>query len=96
MCSYNRIKGIYASENNQVIIFAGLSSSSVTEGLEPHFPCLKFFFITGITNPSGKLSETWTCSFEDCISTAYFPGDCKTVQYRKSIFTGYRYFDTVS
>lgn len=55
-----------------------------------------FNIITGLTNPSGKLSETWPCSLDDCLSSNYFPGDCKTVQYRESIYTGYRYFDTVS
>lgn len=135
-------------KNDQVIVFAGLPSTSETEGLDrtnlsmpenqnvfiqkvlelspdavivlsggspfqmPWISRAKavllsylggeglgqavFNIISGRTNPSGKLSETWPCNLNDCLSTPYFPGDCKTVQYRESIFTGYRYFDTVS
>lgn len=137
-----------ARENDQVIIFAGLPSTSETEGLDrttlsmpenqnnfiekilevkpdavivlmggspfilPWIDKAKavllsylggeglgqalYNIITGLKNPSGKLSETWPSSLDDCLSSNYFPGDCKTVQYRESIFTGYRYFDTVS
>ena len=50
----------------------------------------------GITNPSGKLAETFPIKLEDDSSHHYFPGGPKFVEYRESIFVGYRFFDTVS
>ena len=50
----------------------------------------------GKENPSGKLAETWPIKLEDCSSNKYFPGEVKAVQYRESIYVGYRYFDTVN
>jgi beta-glucosidase len=43
--------------------------------------------------PSGKLAETWPERLADAPSTANFPGEPKAVQYRESIFVGYRYYD---
>lgn len=48
----------------------------------------------GIVNPSGKLAETFPESLDDCISNKYFPMGPRTVEYRESIYVGYRYFDT--
>jgi beta-glucosidase len=50
--------------------------------------------LLGIENPSGKLSETWPLHLEDNPSYPYFPGYPKSVEYRESIFVGYRYYDT--
>jgi len=49
----------------------------------------------GEENPSGKLAETFPLSLQDTPCFAYFPGGPKTVEYRESIYVGYRYFDTV-
>lgn len=49
----------------------------------------------GKENPSGKLAETWPVSLESCSSYKYFPGDLKSVEYRESIYIGYRYYDAV-
>jgi beta-glucosidase len=49
--------------------------------------------LTGKHNPSGKLAETWPLSLEDTPSHHYFGGR-KSVEYRESIFVGYRYYDT--
>jgi beta-glucosidase len=49
----------------------------------------------GIVNPSGKLAETFPLKLEDTPSHAYFPGGPKTVEYRESVYVGYRYFETV-
>jgi beta-glucosidase len=49
----------------------------------------------GEVNPSGKLAETFPICLEDNPSYHYFPGGPKTVEYRESIYVGYRYYDTV-
>jgi len=49
----------------------------------------------GLTNPSGKLAETFPVKLEDNSSYHYFPGGPKSVEYRESMYVGYRFFDTV-
>ncbi|MCL2819295.1 MAG: glycoside hydrolase family 3 C-terminal domain-containing protein [Oscillospiraceae bacterium] len=44
--------------------------------------------------PSGKLTETWPFTSDENPSAKYFPGYQKSVEYRESIFVGYRYYDT--
>ncbi|MBN1579572.1 MAG: glycoside hydrolase family 3 C-terminal domain-containing protein, partial [Anaerolineae bacterium] len=48
----------------------------------------------GKANPSGKLAETFPIRLEDTPSYHYFPGGPKTVEYRESLYVGYRYYDT--
>ncbi|MBA4347820.1 MAG: glycosyl hydrolase [Clostridiales bacterium] len=50
--------------------------------------------ISGQTTPSGKLAESWPLQLSDTPSHRYFPGYARTVEYRESIFVGYRYYDT--
>jgi len=49
----------------------------------------------GKVNPSGKLAETFPHKLEDNPSYHYFPGGPTTVEYRESIYVGYRYYDAV-
>jgi len=49
----------------------------------------------GRVNPSGKLAETFPLRVEDTPSHHYYPGGPTTVEYRESIYVGYRYYDTV-
>jgi len=49
----------------------------------------------GAVNPSGKLAETFPFRLEDTPSHPYFPGGPRTVEYRESIYVGYRYYDSV-
>ena len=49
----------------------------------------------GKVNPSGKLAETFPLRLEDNPSYAYFPSGPGTVEYRESIYVGYRHYDTV-
>lgn len=49
----------------------------------------------GIMNPSGKLAETFPIRLENTPSCPNFPGGPVTVEYRESLFVGYRFYDTV-
>ncbi len=51
--------------------------------------------LTGDVNPSGKLAETYPLSLEDTPAYRNFPGKQLSVEYRESIFIGYRYYDKV-
>lgn len=50
--------------------------------------------VYGIANPCGKLAETFPVRNEDNLASAYFPMGPRTVEYRESIYVGYRYYDT--
>lgn len=50
--------------------------------------------LTGEVNPSGKLAETYPLRYEDVPSRPYYPGKERTVEYRESLYVGYRYFET--
>ncbi|MFA5450220.1 MAG: glycoside hydrolase family 3 C-terminal domain-containing protein, partial [Clostridia bacterium] len=49
--------------------------------------------VFGNVNPSGKLAETYPIKLEDNPSYNYFPEGPLSVEYRESIFVGYRYYD---
>lgn len=51
--------------------------------------------LLGKVNPSGKLAETFPLRLADNPSYPHFPGGPMTVEYRESIYIGYRYYDTV-
>ena len=51
--------------------------------------------IYGLTNPSGKLAESFPIRLEDNPSSLQFPGGPRTVEYRESIYVGYRFYDSV-
>lgn len=48
----------------------------------------------GDVNPSGKLAETYPLTLADNPSFFNFPGQKKSVEYRESLYVGYRYYDT--
>ncbi|OMD83596.1 MULTISPECIES: beta-glucosidase [Paenibacillus] len=52
--------------------------------------------LSGDVNPSGKLAETFPLQYEDTPSLLHFSGKEVTVEYRESIFIGYRYYDTAN
>ncbi|SDY10947.1 beta-glucosidase [Evansella caseinilytica] len=52
--------------------------------------------LSGDVNPSGKLAETYPLTYEDTPSFPNFPGNEVSVEYRESIFIGYRYYDTAN
>lgn len=46
----------------------------------------------GAFNPSGKLAESWPLRLEDTPAFNYFPGGPDTVEYRESLYVGYRHY----
>ncbi len=48
----------------------------------------------GTVNPSGKLAETFPLELEDTPAFGHFPEGPVSVEYRESIFVGYRYYDS--
>lgn len=51
--------------------------------------------LMGDVNPSGKLTDTFTDSFDAYPSSAGFNQSNEFVNYEEDIFVGYRYFDTI-
>ena len=49
--------------------------------------------VLGRVNPSGKLAETYPEKLEDNPSFNNFPGNIATVEYRESVYIGYRYYE---
>lgn len=49
--------------------------------------------LTGAVNPSGKLAETYPCCEKCTPGARHFPGNPMTVEYRESIYVGYRYYE---
>ncbi len=49
--------------------------------------------LLGAESPSGKLAETWPLSADDIPCRRYMPGGRHTVEYRESIYVGYRYYE---
>ena len=49
--------------------------------------------ISGKVNPSGKLPETYPVTYTDTPAFKNFPGNPASVEYRESIYIGYRYYE---
>ena len=75
-------------DNVQAIITGYLGGEA---GAEAMVNCL-----TGKVNPSGKLAETYPLSLEDTPCYNYYPGTEVSVEYKESIYVGYRYYDKIS
>ncbi len=52
-----------------------------------------FDILSGAQNPCGKLAESYPFSANDTPCANHFPGNPLSVEYRESIFVGYRYYD---
>ena len=99
------VRRVRAVNKNVVVLLAG--GSVIDMGWEANAAAILMFhlsgqafggaaadLVTGKVCPSGKLAESWPLQLEDVPSYAYFPGYPRTVEYRESIFVGYRYYDT--
>ena len=51
--------------------------------------------ILGKVNPSGKLAESYPICLEDTSCFKNYPGNELTVEYKESIFVGYKFYDKV-
>ena len=51
--------------------------------------------LLGKINPSGKLAETYPLKIEDTPCFKNYPGTELTVEYKESIYVGYRYYDKI-
>lgn len=49
--------------------------------------------LTGVANPSGKLSISYPLTYDDVSSKNYFPGKEQSAEHREGIFVGYRGYD---
>jgi beta-glucosidase len=52
--------------------------------------------LVGMVNPSGKLAETFPIKLAHNPCYHYFPMGPSNVEYRESIYVGYRYYDTTN
>lgn len=50
--------------------------------------------ILGKQAPAGRLAESWPYKSDANPSASFFPGYQRSVEYRESIFVGYRYYDS--
>ena len=50
--------------------------------------------LTGVVDPSGRLSETFPVSYEDVSSAPWFPQNARTAEYREGLYVGYRWYET--
>ena len=91
--------------DNVVVVLAGGSPVSVESWVDDAKALLNVYLggqaggqatydvLFGKVNPSGKLPETYAKA-NDALSAKYFPMGPRCVEYRESVFVGYRYYDT--
>ena len=90
---------------NTIVVLSG--GASVTMPWADKVPAILNMFLTGQAggsavcdiifgdvNPSGKLAETYPIALEDNSSYNFFPGTSVSVEYRESVYVGYKYYDT--
>lgn len=73
------------ADNVKAILNAYLGGQSVSPAIVD--------VLTGKANPCGKLAETYPICLKDTPTAFRYPDSDENVQYRESIFIGYRYYD---
>ena len=103
-CHNNLVKAVSAANKNTVVVLAGGSPVSI-----PWEGCVKSILnsylggqagaaevadiLSGKVNPSGKLAETYPICARHTPCKNNYPGNPATVEYRESIYIGYRYYE---
>lgn len=54
-----------------------------------------FRLLMGEVNPSGKLAESWPLQYEDVPNADTFAVEDEHIEYRESIYVGYRWYDAM-
>lgn len=98
------VRAVSAANPNTVVVLSG--GSPVEMSWEPKVKAILNAYLggeaggsavvdllTGKANPSGKLAETYALRFRDNPAFVNFPGKLRSVEYRESIYIGYRYYD---
>lgn len=101
------VEEVLKANPNTVVVLSG--GASIEMPWADKVPAILNMFLTGQAggsavcdilfgevNPSGKLSETYPIALEDNSSYNYFPGTPVSVEYRESIYVGYKYYDTAN
>ena len=99
------IEAVVAANPRTVVVLTG--GASVEMLWAPAVPALVNGYLTGqggagamldvlsgAVNPSGRLAETYTLSYEDHPTAAWYPATGPLSYYREGPFVGYRYFTT--
>ncbi|MBR5410610.1 MAG: glycoside hydrolase family 3 C-terminal domain-containing protein [Clostridia bacterium] len=98
------VKAVAASNPNTVVVLSG--GSPIEMPWEPKVKAILNAYLggeaggsavvdllTGKVSPSGKLAETYAVKFSDNPAYVNFPGQLRSVEYRESVYIGYRYYD---
>lgn len=85
LLSTGSVVGTWWKKDCRAILHTGLSGEAGAGAVMK--------ILTGVVNPSGKLTESWIWSYEDTPSYPCYPAKDRTLEYREGIFTGYRYFE---
>lgn len=95
-----------AKVNENVIVVLSCGSPVALSEVEPNAKAIlnlylggqasgkaAYDLLYGKVNPSGKLAETFPLNNGDNIVARYFPMGPRSVQYRESVYVGYRYYE---
>lgn len=104
--SHNELASALLEENENVIVVLSGGSPVTMPWLDKVAAVLNMYLagcaggkacyklLYGEVNPSGKLAETYPNSLKDNPAYLYYHMGPQTVEYRESIFVGYRYYDS--
>lgn len=103
-CHVDLVKAVAAANPNTVVVLSG--GAPVEMKWEPKVKAILNAYLggeaagsavvrllLGKVNPSGKLAETYPMALSDNPAFVNFPGKLRSVEYRESVYIGYRYYD---
>ena len=100
---YNLFDTLYAQNNNIVVVLCSGSPVEIGPITRARAIVITYLYgeagsealsdiLTGLTNPSGKLAESWPVRYLDVPSATFYPGNNDFSLYKESVFVGYRYY----